>query len=249
MGLSRESDTIYRDNIYIGEGEQLSSYFLMQTYMKQATIPYLPQSELNWEALSTLLETRGTRLHISTLNWPEAFPYHPIAIVDVAYTEEGMALSYFVRGLSLRALSAGDGHYVHEDSCVEFFMQRERGDAYINFEFNVAGVCYASHHASTSVGSPLSESEYASIRREGSMQGQTFEEQEGLYIWTLKAFIPWTTMGYQSGEVPERLWANFYKCADGTQHPHYLSWAAIDEPSPAFHRPQFFGELVLAPKA
>lgn len=217
--------------------------------MKQATIPYIHHSELHWENLSTQLETQGVRLHISTLNWAESYPYHPMAVVDVAYTEEGIALSYFVRGLCLRTLSAGDGNYVHEDSCVEFFMQREQGESYINFEFNAAGVCYASHHDSPSVGKPLSPSEYASIRREGSVQGQILAEQTGLHTWTLKAFIPWTTMGYQPNELPTRLWGNFYKCADGTQYPHYLSWAPIAEPAPAFHRPQFFGELILAPKA
>jgi len=38
--------------------------------------------------------------------------------------------------------------------------------------------------------------------------------------------------------------ANFYKCGDKLQTPHFLSWAPIDLPKPKFHCPEFFGELV-----
>ena len=44
---------------------------------------------------------------------------------------------------------------------------------------------------------------------------------------------------------PESIRANFYKCGDKTAHPHYLSWSPIDTPKPDFHRPEFFGELIL----
>ncbi|MBF1073685.1 MAG: hypothetical protein HXL32_03115, partial [Prevotellaceae bacterium] len=37
--------------------------------------------------------------------------------------------------------------------------------------------------------------------------------------------------------------ANFYKCGDKTLNPHFLSWNAINSPSPDFHRPDCFGEL------
>lgn len=216
--------------------------------MKQTTIPYIPHEQLDWQSLALQLETQGVRLHIDTLNWAEAYPYHPIVLVDLAYTSKGIALSYFVRGLELRTLSEGDGHYVHEDSCVEFFMQPSRGEAYINFEFNAAGVCYASHHSSPKESVRFSAEEYAMILRQSTHQGQRLNLEEGLHSWQLQAFIPWRTMGYAEGEIPERLWANFYKCADGTKHPHYLSWAPIEEAEPAFHRPQFFGELTLGPR-
>jgi hypothetical protein len=38
--------------------------------------------------------------------------------------------------------------------------------------------------------------------------------------------------------------ANFYKCADQTSHPHWLTWASVDYPQPKFHLPEFFGRLV-----
>lgn len=215
--------------------------------MKQATIPYL-----SWEGnppLSTLasaLEARGRLLTIDTLNWEKDFPYAPRCSVRIAYSDQGLLLHYSVQGFDIRTLSPGDGNYVHEDSCVEFFMQREQGQAYINFEFNAAGVCYAAHHASPSEAILLSPQEFASIQRLATFSGQKREESGAIVSWELSTLIPWETMGYIA--IPEYLWANFYKCGDKTAHPHFLSWAPIDEPAPAFHRPQFFGKLILAPR-
>lgn len=217
--------------------------------MKQTTIPYLAWTSDSLEGLALAMETGARRLSVDTPNWEADYPYCPLCSVDVAYNERGILLHYFVRGLDLRTLSAGDGQYVHEDSCVEFFMQRERGEAYINFEFNAAGVCYASHHSSPREGCRFEPREFASIARLATYAGERIEMRPGIHQWELSALVPWTTMGYAEGEIPERLWANFYKCADGTSHPHYLSWAPIEEATPAFHRPQFFGVLELEGKA
>lgn len=213
--------------------------------MKTTTIPFLDLRSEDWLSLPTLLETHGQRLYIDTRPWGKDFPYAPIAVVDVAHTLEGLALHYFVRGLDLRTQALGDGAYVHEDSCVEFFVQPPiGGTAYINFEFNAAGVCYASHHPCPGEGSKFSPEEFATIRRSATHLGERLDEQ-GLHHWELTALIPWETMGYSANDRPQRLRANFYKCADGTAHPHYLAWSPIDLPQPAFHCPEFFGELIL----
>lgn len=210
-------------------------------------IPYLnPVAYTTKEALLEALDLQGAHLAVDTVNW-QSYPYCPLVSVRLAYWEGGLLLNYFVRGLDLRTLSLGDGHYVHTDSCVEFFMQRERGESYINFEFNAAGVCYACHHKTIKESTPLSPNEYASIKRTATHLDKKLDEA-GMHSWEVSVEIPWTTMGYPEDVVPERLWGNFYKCGDDTAHPHFLSWAPIEEPAPAFHRPQFFGELVLLPK-
>ena len=37
--------------------------------------------------------------------------------------------------------------------------------------------------------------------------------------------------------------ANFYKCGDELDKPHYLSWNPINLEKPNFHCPEFFGTL------
>ncbi len=203
--------------------------------MKQAIIPRIERQGHPLEALTTTLREQGQAIYIDTLNWPQDFPHRPLVAAYLGYDDE-----------DLRTLSPGDGHYVHEDSCVELFIQRERGEAYTNFEFNAAGVCYAAHHTNPSESRLLTEGEFAAIERWGSHLGQRGIETTGAHAWTLTVSLPWWTMGYTAGR-PDHFFANLYKCGDKTAHPHFLSWAPIVEVKPAFHRPQFFGEFILQP--
>ncbi len=41
--------------------------------------------------------------------------------------------------------------------------------------------------------------------------------------------------------------ANFYKCGDETEFPHYGAWSLRDG-GPDFHRPEFFGSIVFGNK-
>lgn len=215
--------------------------------MKKAYIPYIDTLGQTLEDLQLRLETEGKRLSIDTLNWEKDYPYCPATSVSLAYSSEGILLSFCVHGADIRTCSEGDGHYVHEDSCVEFFMQKDRGESYINFEFNAAGVCYASYHKTIKESQKLSPEDFASIRRIATFRGQRLEQTDGLYDWSVTALIPWYIMGYQIGEIPKMMWANLYKCGDKTAHPHFVSWVPIEEEAPAFHRPQFFGELHFLP--
>ena len=70
-------------------------------------------------------------------------------------------------------------------------------------------------------------------------------DKEGVQTWRVGVVIPFELIGVDPGNLPHSIRANFYKCGDKTAHPHYLSWSPIDTPKPDFHRPEFFGELLL----
>jgi len=72
---------------------------------------------------------------------------------------------------------------------------------------------------------------------------EAFDEQRGVFSWELVVAIPLELMGLDPANLPEKILANFHKCADDTNAPHFLSWNPIDTPAPDFHRPEFFGEL------
>ena len=40
-------------------------------------------------------------------------------------------------------------------------------------------------------------------------------------------------------------YANFYKCGDETETVHYGCWSPIETPEPDFHRPEYFGRIVI----
>ena len=65
--------------------------------------------------------------------------------------------------------------------------------------------------------------------------------------WTLEYRLPIEIFAkYSSATKPAAgaIWrANFYKCADKTSHPHWLTWSFVDNDMPNFHLPQYFGTL------
>ena len=213
--------------------------------MKQLNVPHIPGLDsLDLSSVASVLEVKGTRAYIDSLNWPTTFPYQPIAAFDIARSDDELFLHFFARGFSLRAEADCDGTPVYPDSCVEFFVQEAGAETYLNFEFNCIGTCEAGRRRSRTEVEPLSAEEYASIRRYTQLPRRRFSEQGGIHAWELTVAIPFRLMGLDAAELPDSLRANFYKCADGTRFPHYLSWNPINLPEPNFHCPQFFGEII-----
>lgn len=212
--------------------------------MKKLNVPFIAALDNNdLSEVGRIMELNATRESIDTLNWKEEFPYKPVVVFDIARGKEMLYIHYFVRGLSIKALADKDGNFVHEDSCVEFFMRKANEMNYINFEFNCIGTCYAAHHETRQQSTPFTIDEYRSIRRYTTIQSEAFAEQKGIHSWELTVAIPFKLMGLDPGNLPEMIRGNFYKCADGTENPHYTTWSPIDLPQPNYHCPEFFGEI------
>ncbi|MCC8133742.1 MAG: hypothetical protein LIP04_09380 [Tannerellaceae bacterium] len=213
--------------------------------MKKLKIPYLVTLDvLDLSSVGYLLESRACREYIEAVNWSE-YPYKPIVAFDIARTDVNLYIRYFVRGNSLKAVYDTDNSPVHNDSCVEFFMKKVDDPEYMNFEFNCIGTCDAARRQSRDIKQPLSQDEYLTIRRYTTLEHKPFQEKRGVFSWELVVCIPLELMGLDPKNLPEKIVGNFYKCADDTDAPHYLSWSPIDLPSPDFHCPEFFGELYL----
>ena len=182
---------------------------------------------------------------IDQVNWRETFPEKPEVTVEVSSDEEALTLKYHVTGEQLRAVTTEDQGPVWEDSCVEFFCQVPGDTHYMNFECNCIGAMVASRRKSrTEDVQPLSPAEMARIERQCSFPREAFEEKDGLFTWEVKLRIPLDLIFRErKPEFPLVLRANFYKCADKTKKPHFLSWRPIDLPKPNFHCPEFFGEV------
>jgi hypothetical protein len=144
---------------------------------------------------------------------------------------------------------------VCKDSCVEFFVQPDRGIGYFNFEFNCGGVMlcyYVSDPKRTRTG--FRKSEPLPIRlckRVGvhhSMPRTVAPEIEKPTVWTLEFAIPFGVFEWRTGPLGDlagRCWrANFYKCGDETSHPHWVSWTPLTAKN--FHLPQCFGTVRFA---
>jgi len=214
--------------------------------MKNLKVPYYPEIlDKTLPEVSAILIEKGVSDLVEKVNWKKQFPYKPITEFSLIRSEESIFIRFRVRGNLLKAVYSEDQSPVHEDSCVEFFCQVPDSDYYFNFEFNCIGTCSASRRKGRNDDvKPFSKAEMLTIKRLSSIGRRAFNEMQGNFEWELTVEIPFVLMGIDPSNLPEKIRANFYKCADNTDSPHFVSWNAITTDQPDFHRPEFFGELV-----
>lgn len=212
--------------------------------MKQLEIPFIPGLEsLPFEEMDIRMEAEAAKDFICEVNWQE-YSYKPSAAFRVARSEKHLVIMYDVKGLDLRAASIDDNGPVWEDSCCEFFVSHPSDGTYYNFELNCIGTLLAAKRRSRTDADMFSAGQLARIIRHSSLERKTYDENGKVYAWSTALCIPFDLIDIDAENLPSGIRVNFYKCADMTAHPHYLSWNRIEIPSPDFHRPDYFGELV-----
>lgn len=182
---------------------------------------------------------------MDVVNWPEAPPYCPEVKFRIAHTGIAILLHYQVTEASVRAVAAEDDGRVWEDSCVEFFLSPAGNNNYYNFECNCIGrlLLHEGEVGTERLGA--SEEILKSVKRWTSLGTTPFEEQVGERTWEAALIIPTSALFNHSIQnlSGKLMRANFYKCGDLLQTPHFLSWNPITLPEPNFHCPEFFGKL------
>jgi hypothetical protein len=182
---------------------------------------------------------------------PDSSTHRPRVEVSLVHDADALHLSFDVWDQYVIARHTEDQSPVCLDSCVEFFVQPAGCPGYFNFEFNCIGTILAHFNPAASPGNPI----LLPTRCEGGVQAQSSEtraindEIRSPLLWSLGASIPislFTTFGNAVPPGPGTVWlGNFYKCADHSSHPHWLSWADIGERL-SFHQPDRFGLLTFA---
>lgn len=192
------------------------------------------------------LSRSGSPFKVACVNWPDRFAAAPKASGLIAHSGTAVYIDFFVDGNYLRAMTVGDGGPVHQDSCVEFFVEPTGELPYFNFEFNCIGTLHAACRSQRRRATPLSAGELASVGRFSTCGDKPFGEIEGRCQWHLTVAIPLAVLGLEYEGEPIAMRGNFYKCGDLTSEPHYLSWAPVAAESPDFHRPDSFAPIILA---
>jgi Carbohydrate-binding family 9 len=211
-----------------------------------AAPPLQPEwSDPAWQQAETL-EIRHFR--------PEGSDHRPRTTARVLYDAGGLHGIFRVEDRYVRCLRTEYHQEIWKDSCVEFFAEPKPGRGYFNFEFNCGGAFLCSHIVNperTPDGfkqfTKLPPSVGRTIQARSSLPQRIDEEIVQPVVWTLRFFIPFALFGGYIGPVagkPGEVWrGNFYKCADESSHPHWGSWAPVDQFN--FHRPGCFGTIRL----
>lgn len=215
--------------------------------MKRLKVPFITTTQdMELVTVASIITDKGIGDMVEKVNWPLQFPYKPLTQFNLLRSDKSFYIRFYVRGNLLKAAYSEDQSPVYKDSCVEFFCQVPGSEYYTNFEFNCIGTCSASRRKGRNDDVQLFDSEQMkTIKRLPSIGRRAFNEMQGMFEWELSVEIPLQLMGIYPDNVPEKILANFYKCADETDSPHFVSWNPISTENPDFHRPEFFGELEL----
>lgn len=215
--------------------------------MKDLNVKKVSAAHIPVQAIPALLDEEKIAFQrIATVNWSE-FPYMPEVLFRIAYTGDSILLHYKVKEVSVRAVAAHDNGPVWEDACVEFFSVPADDGIYYNVECNCAGTLLVAAGAGRENRRHAPQEVLDKVQRWSSLGREPFEERTGDCSWEVALIIPFTTFFLHEVKSLEgkEIRANFYKCGDKLQTPHFLSWNPIDLPQPDFHCPQFFGTLHL----
>lgn len=182
---------------------------------------------------------------IDVLNWKEQYSYQPEVYFRIAHDGDHIYLQYNVKEREVLSIAFSDNERVCADSCVEMFVSFDNGQHYYNAEFSCNGVALLGYRKLGEAAVRGSEKIMQSIKRFPTLGlRQKIHQQEDTH-WSLiliipkEAFFGDSILSFDGLEAH----ANFYKCGDKLQVPHYLSWNEINTPKPSFHQPSFFGKL------
>ncbi|OHT01814.1 hypothetical protein TRFO_07370 [Tritrichomonas foetus] len=215
--------------------------FFFSSISMTLLIPFISTlDQSNLQAASEALAQLEPNL-IGNNNWADQYPETPKVQFRIAHNNKEIFLRFDVEEQYTLARVTEDNGEIWTDSTCEFFVSFDEL-GYYNLEMNCIGRCLIGF------GKVLAEQvrgKTDKIVRLPSLGTEPFEEKVGDNKWTLVYAVPASVFWKHS--ITEfhgkKARANFYKCGDNLTKPHFLSWKPIKTPTPAFHVPEFFGQI------
>lgn len=210
-------------------------------------IPYYtidsPDDKISAEAFLDSLPKQA----LCPTGWLSSKSDRPEVSFVAAYGPEAFYLKFYINEEYFKSEFKDTHDPVSRDSCVEFFVSIDQKN-YYNFEFNALGTCLAAYGADRDNREKLPLAVVDEIKR--SVTWQRYLPEESIYEWELFLVIPFSALCFSDlkGIINGQVSANFYKCGDDLEEPHYLSWNPVRSESIDFHQPAYFGRLCFSGK-
>ena len=177
--------------------------------------------------------------------------HFPKTCAKVMYDDQALYVIFRVEDRYVRAVAKQHDDTVCRDSCAEFFFVpgKDLTKGYFNLEMNCGGTMLFHFQLEPRKDSvALASEDLKKIQLAHTMPKNVEPEVAAPTTWVVEYRLPLDILSKYSKDLrkpaPGVTWrANFYKCADATSHPHWLTWSKVEKPNPDFHLPEFFGTL------
>ncbi len=170
--------------------------------------------------------------------WNDLFPTPYNTFARMVHGDDGFAIKMTTDEWPLRITAMKLNDAVCADSCMEFFFTPNTVDKdYINIEMNAAGISL------TCIGEKRGNRPRLNIEGEGVIVETLIRPERG---WEVMLYVPYSFAEKYFSKVEKTFRANFYKCGDKTDLPHYSTWNPVLLEKPDYHQPSFFGKIILS---
>lgn len=186
---------------------------------------------------------------------PESSAHRPRTSLRLLHDEKSISGIYQVHDQYVRSVRTEYFGEVWKDSCVEIFLQPRADSGYFNLEMNAGGAhlcCYIEDPTRVPGGfkkyTKLPPEIGRKISVRSSLPAKIDPEIAEPVGWEICFSIPLDVFEHYTGPLGHlsgQTWrGNFFKCAEEVSHPHWASWAPVDEFN--FHLPRCFGTIQFA---
>jgi hypothetical protein len=186
---------------------------------------------------------------VDIINYMGAVPkFHPRSQAKLMYDDKNIYVIFRTEDQYMRSTVEAVNGGVSRDACVEFFFspEPENPHRYFHLEANSIGTPFMAYDSVRRRDIKFKADEMKLIEIKSSYPKKIDPEMTEPLTWTLECRMPIELFKQYAPEmtIPKRgaTWrANFYKTANASSNPHYLTWSYVDLPRPDFHQPKFFG--------
>lgn len=189
-----------------------------------------------------LLIDEATILDIDIFKWLDN-GYAPKTRAYICYNESFLKIKLESDEKDLTINATDDDLKIWCDSCLEMFLMPYDDDKrYINFEFNPIGKMIMALRFDRDNKNSIVK-KYKPLL---SVQSEIIKDKS----WSITFKISFEMLKeiYGKDRIIKKgdiIKANFYKCGDESIFEHYGMWSEVKTLNPDFHRPEYFGKLIL----
>ena len=180
--------------------------------------------------------------------------FKPDVQAKMVYDNDNLYVIFRVKDKYVKSITDRNNGPVYRDSAVEFFFSPDAENPlnYFNLETNCGGMALFQYHRNLNArreSQRIVEEDIMQIEIVSSLPKIIDPEITDEVTWTIEYRIPLVLLRkYSPVTSPAKgvEWrANFYKIAEITSNPHYITWSKVDHiPNPNFHSPEVFGRLI-----